>query len=89
MGVETALLREGFDTDIPGASVAARAVTESGAVLSPADVAQQVLAAMEDERFLILPHPEVLDFYRNKGSDYDRWISGMRRFQRHLVADGD
>ncbi|HEY9313441.1 SDR family oxidoreductase [Williamsia sp.] len=89
MGVETALLREGFDTDIPGASVAARAVTESGEVLRPAEVADQVLAAMEDERFLILPHREVLDFYRNKGSDYDRWISGMRRFQRHLVADDE
>lgn len=87
MGVETELLRSGFETDQPGASVAASAVTGAGAVLQPADVAVQVLAAVEQEKFLILPHPEVLDFYRNKGSDYDRWISGMRRYQRHLLSD--
>jgi NAD(P)-dependent dehydrogenase (short-subunit alcohol dehydrogenase family) len=87
MGVDTELLRSGFETDQPGASVAASAVTGAGAVLQPDDVAAQVLLAMQDERFLILPHPEVLDFYRNKGSDYDRWISGMRRYQRHLQSD--
>jgi NAD(P)-dependent dehydrogenase (short-subunit alcohol dehydrogenase family) len=86
MGVDTELLRSGFETDQPGASVAASAVTGAGAVLQPADVASQVLAAMDKEKFLILPHPEVLDFYRNKGSDYDRWISGMRRYQRHLMS---
>jgi NAD(P)-dependent dehydrogenase (short-subunit alcohol dehydrogenase family) len=86
MGVDTELLRSGFETDEPGASVAASAVTGAGAVLQPADVAAEVLLAMRDERFLILPHPEVLDFYRNKGSDYDRWISGMRRYQRHLTS---
>ncbi|MBA4021032.1 MAG: dehydrogenase [Gordonia sp.] len=87
MGVETKLLRSGFQTDQPGASVAASAVTSAGAVLSPAEVATAVLAAMEEEKFLILPHPEVLDFYRNKGSDYDRWIGGMRRYQRHLMSN--
>lgn len=86
MGVETKLLRSGFETDQPGASVAAGAVTGAGAILRPDVVAQEVLAAMAEEKFLILPHPEVLDFYRNKGSDYDRWISGMRRYQRHLVS---
>ncbi len=86
MGVETKLLRSGFETDQPGASVAASAVTGAGAVLSPEEVAAAVLAAMVAEKFLILPHPEVLDFYRNKGSDYDRWIAGMRRYQRHLVS---
>lgn len=86
MGVDTKLLRSGFETDQPGASVAASAVTGAGAVLSPDEVATAVLGAMAEEKFLILPHPEVLDFYRNKGSDYDRWISGMRRYQRHLVS---
>jgi NAD(P)-dependent dehydrogenase (short-subunit alcohol dehydrogenase family) len=87
MGVDTELLRSGFETDQPGASVAASAVTGAGEVLQPDDVAAQVLLAMRDEKFLILPHPEVLDFYRNKGSDYDRWISGMRRYQRHLLSE--
>jgi hypothetical protein len=49
--------------------------------LSPDEVAEAVLAGVADERFLTLPHPEVLDFYRGKGLDYDGWISGMRRLQ--------
>ena len=33
---------------------------------------------------MVLPHPEVLTMYRHKSSDYDRWIAGMRRYQRSL-----
>ena len=43
-----------------------------------------MLEAVAEERFLILPHPEVLDMYRQKGADYDRWLRGMRRYQRSL-----
>lgn len=63
------------------ARTGARAVTEAGNVLEPHDVADQVVKGVEDERFLILPHPQVLEFFRRKASDYDRWISGMRRYQ--------
>ena len=34
-----------------------------------------------DGAFLILPHPEVLEFFRRKAADYDRWLAGMRRLQ--------
>ena len=37
--------------------------------------------AVDEERFLILPHAEVLEFMRRKTSDYDRWIRGMQRLQ--------
>ena len=37
--------------------------------------------ASREERFLILPHPEVLTFLQRKTSDYDRWLAGMRRLQ--------
>jgi hypothetical protein len=50
-------------------------------VLEPDDVAQCVLDAVEQERFLVLPHPEVLGYFRRKASDYDRWLRGMRRLQ--------
>jgi NAD(P)-dependent dehydrogenase (short-subunit alcohol dehydrogenase family) len=43
------------------------------------DVADCVVRGLEDERFLILPHPKVLDYFQLKASDYDRWLAGMRR----------
>jgi hypothetical protein len=62
-----------------------RAVETAGEVLTPGAVAAIVLEAVADERFLILPHAEVLDMYRQKGADYDRWLRGMRRYQRSLA----
>jgi NAD(P)-dependent dehydrogenase (short-subunit alcohol dehydrogenase family) len=85
MGVNTKLLYSGQDSGDALGNAGTRAVTSAGDVLEPAEVADVVLAAIDDERFLILPHPSVLDFYRQKGSDYDRWLRGMRRFQRSLL----
>ena len=68
------------------AALVHRAVTAAGEVLEPDAVAQEVLAAVDDERFLILPHPAVLEMYRHKGADYDRWLAGMRRYQRALLG---
>ena len=45
-------------------------------------VAQACLQAIRDEKFLVLPHPEVLDYMQRKTSDYDRWLGGMRRLNR-------
>lgn len=84
MGVNTKLLYAGEQSGDPLGDLATRAVTTAGAVLEPDAVADTVLAAIDEERFLILPHPEVLDMYRHKGIDYDRWLSGMRRYQRSL-----
>jgi short-subunit dehydrogenase len=52
--------------------------------LDPADVATCVLEGLRDERFLILPHPEVADYFRRKADDPDRWIRGMRRLQARI-----
>jgi len=86
MGVDTKLLSAGFDADDRLGRTAARAVTTAGEVLTPERVAEVVLEAVADERFLILPHPQVLEMYQHKGSDYDRWLSGMRRYQASLLA---
>ena len=61
-------------------------VVAAGAVLTPAQVADVVVAGLADERFLILPHPEVAEYWRKKATDPDRWIGGMRRFQARLRA---
>jgi NAD(P)-dependent dehydrogenase (short-subunit alcohol dehydrogenase family) len=50
-------------------------------MLEPEDIATAVVEGLADERFLILPHPQVLEYFRRKGSDYDRWIAGMQRLQ--------
>src|SRR5580704_7936988 len=70
MGVNTELLCGGESTGHPLGVAATRAVTSAGAVLEPAEVARDVLAAIDAERFLILPHANVLDMFRQKASDY-------------------
>jgi NAD(P)-dependent dehydrogenase (short-subunit alcohol dehydrogenase family) len=87
MGVNTKLLYEGEQSGHPLGDLATRAVTTAGEVLEPADVADSVLAAIDEERFLILPHAAVLEMYRQKATDYDRWLGGMRRYQRSLQGE--
>jgi NAD(P)-dependent dehydrogenase (short-subunit alcohol dehydrogenase family) len=48
-------------------------------VLTPEQVAAEVVATMRDERFLVLPHPEVAKYFQAKGQDYDRWLGGMQK----------
>jgi NAD(P)-dependent dehydrogenase (short-subunit alcohol dehydrogenase family) len=61
--------------------------TEEGGVagvdgmLEPEAVAEAVIDGLDTERFLILPHPVVADYFRRKADDYDRWLRGMRRLQ--------
>lgn len=47
--------------------------------LEPDQVAEDVIKAMDEERFLILPHPEAGKYFLNKATDYDRWIRNMRK----------
>jgi NAD(P)-dependent dehydrogenase (short-subunit alcohol dehydrogenase family) len=50
-------------------------------LIEPEAVANAVVAGLADERFLILPHPEVARYFQNKANDYERWLCGMRRLQ--------
>src|SRR3954452_3722765 len=52
--------------------------------LSPEQVAQDVLKGLEEETFVILPHPQVLGYMRRKTENYDRWIAGMAKIQAKL-----
>ena len=51
-------------------------------IVEPEDVAEYTVRAIEAEDFLILPHPQVLEYMRNKTADYGRWIGGMRKLNR-------
>src|SRR6266850_4559746 len=74
-GVNTDLLRQSAGG--PGDFLRANA-------LEPEDVAEAVVKAIDEERFLILPHPEVAEYFRRKGDDYDRWLRGMRRLNAQV-----
>lgn len=58
----------------------------SDGMLQPADVAATVLEALAEERFLVLPHPQVATYEKRRADDRDRWLRGMRRAQ---TAIGD
>ncbi len=72
LGVETDMLRQ-VEGGI-GAMLRADALT-------PEAVAEAVIAGLAEERFLILPHPQVAEYFCNKANDYERWLRGMRRLQ--------
>jgi hypothetical protein len=74
-----------LDSPDPVARMAGAAVATAGDVIGPDQVAAMTVGAIRDGRFLVLPHPAVLDMYRRKGDDYERWLAGMRRYQGTLA----
>ena len=77
-GVDTPMLRGGLD------DTAGQAVLRGGGMKQPDEVADAVVEGLRAETFLILPHPEVAEYFRRKAGDYDRWLSGMRRLQASI-----
>ncbi|MFW5909087.1 MAG: SDR family oxidoreductase [Desulfosalsimonas sp.] len=74
--VETKMTREG------GGVAAVNGMIEAD------KVAEDTIEAMREERFLVLPHPEVATYMQRKTSDYDRWLKGMRRLQARFMESG-
>lgn len=63
-------------------SAGMRSMAAGGAILEPEDVAEAVVQGIREERFLILPHPEVARYMHHKANDPDRWLERMRQFVR-------
>lgn len=74
-GVDTAMLR----------SLETGPQSRDG-VVTPEEAAEEALAGIRDERFVILPHPQVGEYIRRKAEDYDRWIGGMAKLQRSFSS---
>ena len=55
-------------------------------LIEPADVAEATVAGLRAEQFLILPHPEVAEYYQRRATDTDRWLAGMARLQARIVG---
>jgi len=73
--VNTPMVTEGLDVD---------KLRQIAQIIEPEQVADDVVAAMREERFLILPHPEVAKYMAIRGSTHERWLAGMRRLQAQL-----
>ena len=56
-------------------------------ILSPGQVADDIVAGIRAGRFLVLPHPQVRTYFQRKAADHDRWIAGMQRFRRKLTGE--
>ncbi len=80
-GVNTNMLNSGDDLGDGG-----DVVKSVGVVLEPETVADIVHDAIVDERFLILPHPEVAGYMQLKATDLPRWLAGMRKLQRRVLG---
>jgi len=79
----SALCPQGVKTDmLLKAQFAGGAFLLEGA-LEPDQVADDVMKAIAEEKFLILPHPETAKYFQNKANDYERWIRGMRKLMRN------
>ena len=56
-------------------------------VLQPEDVAESVVRAMDEERFLIFPHETVYTYMQRKTDDRDRWLRGMAKVRSRFLED--
>jgi NAD(P)-dependent dehydrogenase (short-subunit alcohol dehydrogenase family) len=73
--VRTPMVEDGMDVE------KLKAIAQ---IIEPEQVADAVVEAVEQERFLVLPHPEVADYMAFRGTQHDRWLDGMRALQAHL-----
>lgn len=94
-GIKVSVLcPQAVDTNIVANSPDAAAMQTGGTDVAGADghlsaeeAVDVVVEALREERFHVLPHPEVGEYYRRKGDDVDRWIGGMQRWQERMFTD--
>jgi NAD(P)-dependent dehydrogenase (short-subunit alcohol dehydrogenase family) len=81
-GVDTPMLADG----LAAGHLGARVIAASGAILTADQVAEAAVAGLAEERFLILPHPEVAAYARRRAEDPDGWQAGLRKLVRRLTT---
>jgi NAD(P)-dependent dehydrogenase (short-subunit alcohol dehydrogenase family) len=79
----SALCPQGVLTDMLKADHPGTRMLLQGAI-EPEQVADEVVKAITEERFMVLPHPEAGKYFQNKANDYERWIKGMQKLQRSI-----
>jgi len=58
---------------------------QTDGIIEAHELAAVVVEAIRDERFHVLPHPEVGDYIKRKADDPDRWLKGMRRLRARAL----
>jgi len=84
-----AICPQGVQTDMLAASGPMEELLVADGAVTPEQVADATWQAIQDGRFLVLPHPEVADYYAARASGTDRWLGGMNKLQRHLDSVED
>ncbi|MEU5378734.1 MULTISPECIES: SDR family oxidoreductase [unclassified Streptomyces] len=81
-----AICPQGVRTDMLTASGSAGELVLAPTAIDPDDVADALFEGIENNRFLILPHPEVAGYYRARAAEPDRWLAGMNHIQQKWEA---
>jgi NAD(P)-dependent dehydrogenase (short-subunit alcohol dehydrogenase family) len=77
-----AICPQGVRTDMLAATGTAGDLVLKPTAIAPEDVADALFKGMEEDRFLILPHPEVAGYYQARAAEPDRWLAGMNHIQQ-------
>jgi NAD(P)-dependent dehydrogenase (short-subunit alcohol dehydrogenase family) len=83
-----AICPQGVRTDMLTAAGSAGELVLAPSAIEPEDVADALLDAMAEDRFLVLPHPEVAGYYRARTTDTDHWLSNMNHLQQKWEETG-
>ncbi|MFS8203815.1 SDR family oxidoreductase [Streptomyces sp. CWNU-52B] len=83
-----AICPQGVRTDMLADTGSAGDLVLRPTAIEPEDVADALFAGIEEDRFLILPHPEVADYYQARAATPDRWLTSMNHIQQKWEADG-
>ncbi|QCX75514.1 Putative ketoacyl reductase [Streptomyces sp. YIM 121038] len=81
-----AICPQGVRTDMLTAAGSAGELVLVPTAVEPEDVADALFAGMAEDRFLILPHPEVAEYYQARASAPDKWLTSMNHIQRKWEA---
>ncbi|POX51778.1 SDR family oxidoreductase [Streptomyces sp. Ru72] len=81
-----AICPQGVRTDMLTASGTAGELVLAPTAIEPDDVADALLKGIEEDRFLILPHPEAAAYYQARATDPDRWMTSMNHIQQKWEA---
>ncbi|NGO78982.1 SDR family oxidoreductase [Streptomyces sp. YC504] len=77
-----AICPQGVRTDMLTAAGSAGDLVLAPTAIEPEAVAEALIQGMDEDRFLILPHPEVAEYYRVRAAEPDRWLAGMNHLQQ-------